>query len=228
MSNWNCITPQRTFNIVIDPRSLARVRSSHWHSNSCVSSKRVSTGTGDTDCINHHSYSTREHGGTVGSTLAAEAQAISATCAASRTPARAIASRGEGRGARPHAQRMSSLLAADKELAFCRVERGACDAGRGARARRREGHGVEAASGLHGGRARLKAGGPKGTRGAHVEHLLHGCDLGRVEGQRLVERRRLLPESKGGHAMRGEVRAGRRQGVGAAVAQVACTGKARL
>ena len=38
-----------------------------------------------------------------GSTLAAEAQAISATCAASRTPARAIASRGEGRGARPRA-----------------------------------------------------------------------------------------------------------------------------
>ena len=33
----------------------------------------------------------------------------------------------------------------------------------------------------------------QGTRGTHVEHLLHGRDLGRVEAERLVERRRALP-----------------------------------
>ena len=47
------------------------------------------------------------------------------------------------------------------------------------------------------GKARLKAGG-QGTCGAHVEHLLHGRDLGRVEAQRLVERRRALPSRKEG------------------------------
>eukprot|EP00964_Phaeocystis_antarctica_P130451 scaffold94312_cov54-Phaeocystis_antarctica.AAC.2 len=36
------------------------------------------------------------------------------------------------------------------------------------------------------------------VRGAHVEHLLHGCDAGRVEAQRLVERRRVLPSRKEG------------------------------
>ena len=34
-----------------------------------------------------------------------------------------------------HAQRVSSLLASDKEDAPCQVERGACDAGRGVRGR---------------------------------------------------------------------------------------------
>eukprot|EP00964_Phaeocystis_antarctica_P096347 scaffold62657_cov64-Phaeocystis_antarctica.AAC.7 len=29
----------------------------------------------------------------------------------------------------------------------------------------------------------------QGTRGAHVEHVAHGCDAGRVEAQRLVEHR---------------------------------------
>ena len=32
-----------------------------------------------------------------------------------------------------------------------------------------------------------------GTRVAHPKHVLHDCDLGRVEAQRLVERRRALP-----------------------------------
>ena len=42
---------------------------------------------------------------------------------------------------------------------------------------------------------RLKAGG-QGTRGAHGEHVLHGCDAGRVEAQRLVEGPRVLPSQK--------------------------------
>ena len=32
----------------------------------------------------------------------------------------------------------------------------------------------------------------------HVKHVLHVCDAGRVETQRLVERRRRLPSPKGG------------------------------
>jgi len=37
------------------------------------------------------------------------------------------------------------------------------------------------------GRARLKAG-SQGTRGAHLKHLVHVRDLGRVEAQWLVKR----------------------------------------
>ena len=40
--------------------------------------------------------------------------------------------------------------------------------------------------------------GGQGTRGAHREHALHGRDLGRVEAERLVERRRDLPSRKAG------------------------------
>eukprot|EP00964_Phaeocystis_antarctica_P076118 scaffold47039_cov54-Phaeocystis_antarctica.AAC.3 len=36
------------------------------------------------------------------------------------------------------------------------------------------------------------------TGRAHPEHVLHGCDLGRVEAQRLVEHRRALPSRKEG------------------------------
>ena len=50
-------------------------------------------------------------------------------------------------------------------------------------------------------------------RGAHQEHLLHGCDAGRVEAQWLVERRRFLPSKKGrmweeGGGMRGRATGG--------------------
>ena len=38
----------------------------------------------------------------------------------------------------------------------------------------------------------------QGTRGAHVEHLVHGRDLGRIEAERLVEHRRALPSRKAG------------------------------
>ena len=40
--------------------------------------------------------------------------------------------------------------------------------------------------------------GVRGTGGAHVEHDFHGGDIGRVEAQRLVERRRVLPSRKEG------------------------------
>jgi len=53
----------------------------------------------------------------------------------------------------------------------------------------------------------------QGTRGAHVEHVAHARDLGGVKAQRLVKRKRVLPSRTEGHAMRGEVRAGRREGV---------------
>ena len=71
------------------------------------------------------------------------------------------------------------------------------------------------------GRAQFKAGG-QGTRGAHVEHGMHVRDLGRVEAQRLVERKRVLPSRKEGHTMRGKVRAGEVGGRGVAAAQAAC------
>ena len=60
-----------------------------------------------------------------------------------------------------------------------------------------EWRGAAAAQAACTGRARLKAGG-QGTRRAHPEHGVHGSDLGRVEGQRLVERIRLLPSQKEG------------------------------
>ena len=79
-----------------------------------------------------------------------------------------------------------------KACASCRVEReghamrGEVRTGRreGVRRRRRKQ------------RARLRPDsklGGQGTRGAHVEHLLHVRDLGRVEAERLVELVRLLP-----------------------------------
>ena len=40
--------------------------------------------------------------------------------------------------------------------------------------------------------------GGMGTRGAHLKHVLHARDTGRVETQWLVERRRRLPSQKGG------------------------------
>ena len=48
----------------------------------------------------------------------------------------------------------------------------------------------------------------QGTRGTHFEHLAHVRDLGRVEVEPLVERRRLLPRRKAG------MRCGKRCGPG--------------
>ena len=78
--------------------------------------------------------------------------------------------------------------------AFCQVEKACmrcrerCGLGRrkgvGRRRRRRARQGLT-----------VKAG---GRRGAHEEHELHVRDAGRVEAQRLVERRRDLPSRKEG------------------------------
>ena len=59
------------------------------------------------------------------------------------------------------------------------------------RAGRREAAGDRGASSVQG-RARLQIK-SKARRGAHVEHIIHVCDAGRVEAQRLVESRRVLP-----------------------------------
>jgi hypothetical protein len=68
-----------------------------------------------------------------------------------------------------HAQRMSSLLGADKEFAPCRSRKGgACDGGRGVRAGRRErGYGA-AATACTGPDSRL---GAKGTRGERTWNI---------------------------------------------------------
>ena len=68
----------------------------------------------------------------------------------------------------------------------------------------------------------------QGARGAHVEHAGHVRDLGRVKAQRLVEGVRVLPSRREGHAMRGEVQAGRREGVERWHRKRGCTGKARV
>ena len=54
----------------------------------------------------------------------------------------------------------------------------------------------------------------QGTRGAHVKHVLHVCDAGSVEAQRLVERPRVLPSQKGSVGRGVTCRAGRREGLG--------------
>eukprot|EP00964_Phaeocystis_antarctica_P096638 scaffold62917_cov58-Phaeocystis_antarctica.AAC.2 len=61
---------------------------------------------------------------------------------------------------------------------------------------RREGGMVAAAHATPRVRFRLETLGRRTRGGAHVEHSAHGCDAGRVEAQRLVERRRLLPSRK--------------------------------
>eukprot|EP00964_Phaeocystis_antarctica_P027387 scaffold15452_cov29-Phaeocystis_antarctica.AAC.1 len=98
--------------------------------------------------------------------------------------------------------KLSGWLNADAD---CRVARRAYDVG-SMRAGRPKGCGAAAA---HAACRR----GPKwgsvgrGTRGAHIKHPAHGCDFGRVEAQRLVERRRLLPSRK--ERIRGGRHAGR-------------------
>ena len=57
-------------------------------------------------------------------------------------------------------------------------------------------------------RAPTQGCGGQGTRGAHLEHDSHVRDLGRVEAERLVERRRVLPSPKAG------MRRGKRYGSG--------------
>ena len=96
------------------------------------------------------------------------------------------------------------------------------------RAGRREGVGLRRHKRHAREKARLEAVGGQGTRGAHLEHVAHGRDLGGVKAQRLVERPRVLPSRREGHAMRGEVRAGRREGVRRWRRKRHARGKARL
>jgi hypothetical protein len=99
-----------------------------------------------------------------------------------------------------------------KACASCRVEREGHAMRGEVRAGRREGvWGGGGASGVHAGKrpdSRLEG---QGARGAHVEHAVHGRDLGGVKAQRLVERRRVLPSRREEHAIWSEVQeAGRR------------------
>ena len=73
--------------------------------------------------------------------------------------------------------KFSGWLNAD---ACCRVKRRACDAWRGA-GQETGGRGVVAAQVTCTGIARLKAVGAYGTRGAHIKHVTHACDAGRVK-----------------------------------------------
>ena len=64
----------------------------------------------------------------------------------------------------------------------------------------------------------------QGTRRAHINHVGHVCDAGRVETQRLVERRRTLPSRKGVASVGARCRLGDRNAQVTA-AKAACTGK---
>ena len=79
-----------------------------------------------------------------------------------------------------HAQRMSSLLGADKEFAPCRESKGGRVIGGEVRAGRRE-RGYEAAASACTGPDSQKAGGQGHARRAHLEHAVHVRDAGGVE-----------------------------------------------
>ena len=66
------------------------------------------------------------------------------------------------------------------------------------------------ASGVHGEGSDSRLWGPGGTRGAHGEHAVRVRDLGHVEAEPLIERRRLLPSRRAG------MRCGKRCGPGKA------------
>ena len=119
---------------------------------------------------------------------------------------------------------LSGWLYAD---ATCRVKRRVYHAGRGA--------GWEAGGRCGNGGAcsvqgKVPTGGvvAQGTRGAHVEHAVHGHDLGRVEAERLVELRRALPSRKAGMRCGKRCGPGGMRALGVAATQSACAGRARL
>ena len=66
------------------------------------------------------------------------------------------------------------------------------------------------ASGVHGEGSDSRLWGPGGTRGAHDEHVALVRDLGHVEAEPLIERRRFLPSRRAG------MRCGKRCGPGEA------------
>ena len=101
--------------------------------------------------------------------------------------------------------KLSGWLNADAD---CRVDGRAWDARRGVPPGRREGVGWRRRNRHVHGEGPAQGCGGQGTRGAHVEHAAHVRDLGRVEAERLVERRRALPSRKVG------MRCGKRYGPG--------------
>jgi hypothetical protein len=116
--------------------------------------------------------------------------------------------------ARPRATDEQLVLGGQGVCALPSRREGHIRSGAGLRAGRLEGVGLRRHKRHAREKARLKAVGGGGTRGALLEHAAHVRDLGGVEAHRLIERRRGLPSRREGHAMRGEVRAGRREGVG--------------
>eukprot|EP00964_Phaeocystis_antarctica_P096875 scaffold63097_cov63-Phaeocystis_antarctica.AAC.1 len=83
------------------------------------------------------------------------------------------------------------------------------------------------ATGVHGEGLTQGCGG-QGTRGAHLEHEPHVRDLGRVEAERLVERRRGLPSRKVGMRCGKRCSPGGVRALGGGDAIGMCTGRARL
>ena len=65
------------------------------------------------------------------------------------------------------------------------------------------------------------------TRGAHLEHVAHGRDLGRVEAERLVEGRRVLPSRRAGMGCEKRCAAREARGRWVAVTHAACMGRDR-
>jgi len=123
--------------------------------------------------------------------------------AASRSPARAKASGGEGRGAHPRA--------ADEQLVGGGQGVCALPESKGGRVYYGGGEVCVPGGGREGTRRqRRHARGPtqgpgaKGTRGAHLEHEAHVSDAGGVKAQRLVEGRRALPSRREGMRCGGE------------------------
>ena len=105
--------------------------------------------------------------------------------------------------------KLSSWLKAD---AACRVGMDAMTRGE-VRARRRERRGARAAQAVCRQETNWESGAWHAL-GARLKHVLHVCDFGRVETQRLVERRRGLPSQQKGIQSRGQ-----RPGGGSAVEQ---------
>ena len=68
---------------------------------------------------------------------------------------------------------------------------------------------------------RIGATGHARSTRAHPKHLAHACDLGRVEAQRLVERRRVLPSRKTAYDAGREAR----RAWGSGGASGTCTGR---
>eukprot|EP00964_Phaeocystis_antarctica_P105648 scaffold70636_cov51-Phaeocystis_antarctica.AAC.1 len=98
-------------------------------------------------------------------------------------------------------------------------------AGREVRAGKRERQRATAPACSVQGRARPQDWGRGRARGrAHPEHAVHVCDVGGVEAQGLVERRRVLPRGKEGIGAGRGIRVGRRDAAGDRGACAACGG----